>query len=44
METVIGSTNYIPVLGTIGDLKTIAQQIDPEHRPQRIILTKDGMD
>jgi O-antigen biosynthesis protein WbqV len=34
----------IPILGTIGDLKTITQQIDPDHRPQRIILTKDDMD
>ena len=34
----------IPVLGTIDDLKTITQQIDPDHRPQRIILTKDDMD
>jgi FlaA1/EpsC-like NDP-sugar epimerase len=34
----------IPVLGTIDDLKAITQQIDPKHRPQRIILTKDNMD
>ncbi len=34
----------VPVLGTVHDLKFVIQQLPHNHKPQRIILTKDDMD
>lgn len=34
----------IPVLGTIENLAEVIDQIAPENRPQRVVLTKDDMD
>ena len=33
----------VPVLGTVDDLKSITQQLPRNHKPQRVILTKDDM-
>jgi O-antigen biosynthesis protein WbqV len=34
----------VPVLGTVNDLKSAIAQLPNNHKPQRIILTKDDMD